>query len=185
MDTAKTARDAGYDLSAPFLLAPGGTRIIQIQPTLRCNLSCAHCYTESGPDRPEEISLESLEGFLSEAGSIGYQYVGISGGEPLLWKGLEDLLGFAKGAGFSTSVTTNGTLLDANRAARLFGCVDLVAVRVDGPPEEHAAMRGSQTAFPSMCNGLSALRDAGIPFVLAFTLIGTPPIAVGICKPRI
>jgi len=170
MDTAKVARDVGYNFSAPFLLAPGGIRIIQIQPTLRCNLRCAHCYTESGPDRHEEISLESLEGFLSEAGSLGYQYVGISGGEPLLWKGLEDFLGFAKGAGFSTSVTTNGTLLDANRAARLYGHVDLFAVSVDGPPEQHAAMRGSQTAFPSMRNGLSALRDAGIPFVLAFTL---------------
>ena len=32
MDTAKVARSAGYDFSAPFLLAPGGTRIIQIQP---------------------------------------------------------------------------------------------------------------------------------------------------------
>ena len=96
MDTAKVVRDAGYNFSAPFLLASGGTRIIQIQPTLRCNLRCAHCYTESGPDRHEEISLESLKGFLSEAGSLGYQYVGISGGEPLLWRGLEDFLANTK-----------------------------------------------------------------------------------------
>lgn len=170
MDSSSVTGAEGCDLSSPFLLAPGGTRLIQVQPTLRCNLRCAHCYSESGPDRRGELSLKSLKGFISEAGRLGYRYVGVSGGEPLLWAGLEGFLDFALSEGFSTSVTTNGTLLDEERAARLQGRACIVAVSVDGPPEEHAAIRGSTTAFASMRRGLSALRGAGVPFTLAFTL---------------
>ncbi len=170
MIEAEKASTVGYNLSSPFLLSPSGTRIIQVQPTLRCNLRCKHCYTESGPDRHSELPLDSLKGFLGEAKLLGYQYVGVSGGEPLLWKGLESFLDFAQDEGFSTSITTNGTLLNKDNVTKLRGKVGIVAVSVDGPPEDHAIMRNSTTAFHSMHSGLSVLRDAGVPFTLAFTL---------------
>ncbi len=170
MDPARQAVDAGYDLSAPFLFASGGVRLIQIQPTLRCNLRCAHCYSESGPDKRGELPLASLARFVTDARELGYGYVGVSGGEPFLWSALDDFLDVVSDLHFSSSVTTNGTLLSPRRAARLRGRVGLIAVSVDGPPADHAAIRGSPTAFASMQKGLSVLRDAGIPFTLAFTL---------------
>jgi organic radical activating enzyme len=107
---------------------------------------------------------------MTEARQLGYGYVGVSGGEPLLWRHLEEFLAFAKGTGFSTSISTNGTLLTRQQAARLRDLVGLVAVSVDGPPEDHAVIRDSPTAFSQMQAGLSMLRAAGIPFTLAFTL---------------
>lgn len=159
-----------FDLLSPSLLAQDGTRLVEIQPTLRCNLRCKHCYSESGPSRRGDLALESLKGFLAQAGDLGYGYVGVSGGEPLLWEGLESFLDFALDEGFSTSVTTNGTLLNEKKAAGLRGRAGIVAVSVDGPPEEHAAIRGSTSAFPAMQRGLAVLRDAGVPFSISFTL---------------
>ncbi len=159
-----------YDLSSPFLLSPGGIRLIEIQPSLKCNLRCKHCYSESGPDQNGALPLDALTGLLSQAKGIGYSYVGVSGGEPLLWEDLYAFLDSARAIGFSTSVSTNGTLLDATKAKMLKGRAGIVAVSVDGPPERHAALRGSPTAFPRMLEGLAALRDAGVPFSLAFTL---------------
>lgn len=173
MEIPKTPEPTGdnrYDLTTPFLLNAGGTRLIELQPTLRCNLRCAHCYSESDPDRRGELPLSSLTGFLESAANLGYGYVGVSGGEPLLWSHLEDFLDFARSTGFSTSITTNATLLTPKRAAALHGRTDLVAVSVDGPPADHAAIRGSDWAFPAMQRGLAALREEGIPFTLAFTL---------------
>lgn len=170
MGEANRSPDVGYDLASPFLLTPGSTRLIQIQPTQRCNLRCIHCYSESGPDRQGDLPYKSLVRFLAEARDLGYNYVGVSGGEPLLWKDLDRFLDFARDTGFSTSVSTNGTLLDRSRAARFRGRAGLVAVSVDGPPDDHALMRGSKTAFRSMRAGLSALRDEAVPFALAFTL---------------
>jgi len=159
-----------YDLASPFLFTPGSVRLVQIQPTLQCNLRCRHCYSESSPEHHEVIPLRKLQGFLLEAGQLGYNYVGVSGGEPLLWRDLESFLEFALAEGFSTSVSTNGTLLNRVRAERLRDLTGLVAVSVDGPPKDHAAIRDSPTAFPMMQAGLSVLREAGIPFTLAFTL---------------
>lgn len=72
--------------------------------------------------------------------------------------------------GFSTALTTNGTLLTPKRVAGLREHLQLVAVSVDGPPVEHAAMRGSDTAFGSLCHGLELLKDSGLPYSIAFTL---------------
>ena len=93
----------------------------------------------------------------------------MSGGEPLLWPDLEPFLEAALDAGFSTSVITNGTLITAQRAARLRRLAGLVAVSVDGPPKDHAAIRGP-AAFDGMRRGLMALRDEEVTFALVFTL---------------
>jgi MoaA/NifB/PqqE/SkfB family radical SAM enzyme len=158
------------DLSFPFLLGTGGTRLIQIQSTSRCNLRCLHCYAEGSADKSDELSLKQLRGFLSESFDMGYRYIGVSGGEPLLWRDLLDFLEFSNKVGFSTAVTTNGTLLNRDLARKLQGLAGIVAVSVDGPPEEHAKIRRSTTAFTLMKHGLSVLRDANVPFTLSFTL---------------
>lgn len=159
--------------SSPSLLAKGGLRLIQVQPTLNCNLRCRHCYSESGPGKVGALSGERLGAFLGEARGLGYGYVGVSGGEPLVWADLDRFLGMARELGYSTAVVTNGTLLTPARAQALKQRAGVVAVSVDGPPEEHAAMRGSDTAFPRMVQGLSVLRSEGVPFVLVFTLSRT------------
>lgn len=154
----------------PFLLAPGGLRIIQVQATRRCNLRCRHCYSESGPDRAGAIPLSDLLRLLREARALRYGYVGVSGGEPLLWPDLDRFLAAALDLGFSTSVTTNGTLLTPRRARALRALARLVAVSVDGPQEDHDLMRGTPGAFAAMRRGVSALREAGVPFTIVFTL---------------
>lgn len=173
MKAPKTTRptdEPAYDFSSPFLLATAGTRLIQIQPTLKCNLRCAHCYSESDPEQRGELSLGSLTGFFESAADLGYSYVGVSGGEPFLWSHLDEFLDFAKLLGFSTSISTNAMLITPRRASVLRGRADLVAVSVDGPPADHAAIRGSERAFPAMKRGLAALREAGVRFSLSFTL---------------
>jgi MoaA/NifB/PqqE/SkfB family radical SAM enzyme len=170
LNTCEAAPATAFDLATPFLLKSGGTRVIEVQPTLRCNLRCAHCYSESGPEHSGELSLSSLAGFMQSAAALGYRYVGVSGGEPLLWSPLEGFLDLAHSTGFSTSFTTNATLLTPARAAALRGRADLVAVSVDGRPVEHAAIRGSARAFSFMKRGLAVLRDAGLHFSLVFTL---------------
>jgi len=147
--------------------------LIQVQPTLNCNLRCRHCYSESGPGKVGALSGDLLGAFLGEARELGYGYVGVSGGEPLVWTDLDRFLGMARELGYSTAVVTNGTLLTPARARALKQRAGVVAVSVDGPPEEHAAMRGSETAFPRMVQGLSVLRAEGVPFVLVFTLSRT------------
>jgi MoaA/NifB/PqqE/SkfB family radical SAM enzyme len=145
-------------------------RILQLHPTLRCNLACRHCYSTSGPTRAETLPVQLLEGAVEDAGREGYGVVSVSGGEPLLYRPLSRLLERAHDVGMVTTVTTNGLLLTPRNLASLTGRVDLVAISLDGRPSTHDRMRGSPRAFSTLLSRLSALRDSGIPFGFIVTV---------------
>ena len=144
--------------------------IIQIHPTLRCNLRCLHCYSTSSPEQATTLSLDTLCQALSDARAEGYNAVGVSGGEPLIYPALPELLHHAHSLGMFTTVTTNGLLLSQKRLEALRGAIDLMAISVDGVPESHDRMRNKAGAFNKMKEKLQLVRDAGIPFGFIFTL---------------
>jgi len=152
--------------------APTGTsRIFQVHPLRTCNLRCLHCYSESAPVRQEHLSPEIIWEAISAAAADGYDVVGFSGGEPLLYEPLGELLAATRKLGVRFSVTTNGMLLDERRVSWLRDSGNcLVAISLDGEPESHNRMRGSARAFESMRDRLPLLREAGIAFGFIFTL---------------
>jgi Fe-coproporphyrin III synthase len=107
---------------------------------------------------------------VSDAAREGYNVVSLSGGEPLLYKPLRELLRHAREHGMSTTVTTNGMLLTEGRVHELRNLVDIVAISLDGVPASHNKVRGSVRAFEIMSSRLAALRASGINFGFIFTL---------------
>lgn len=144
--------------------------VIQIHPTRRCNLSCQHCYSTSGPTQSHELGVEAIESFLSEAVHEGFNVVGVSGGEPLTYAALPRLLASARSLGYYTTVTTNGLLLNEKKIAELAPYVSLLAISMDGLPETHNRLRGSPQTFEKVRANVARLRDAGITFGFIFTL---------------
>jgi MoaA/NifB/PqqE/SkfB family radical SAM enzyme len=143
---------------------------LQIHPTLRCNLRCAHCYSDSGPWARSALASGRVVEAIAYAAELGYERLSVSGGEPLLYGGLREILLAARDYGMRTTVTTNGMLLDPRRLAVLQGAIDLVAVSVDGPAQLHDAIRMRAGAFARTELGLRALAEARIPFGIAHTL---------------
>ncbi|WP_323117818.1 radical SAM protein [Burkholderia alba] len=148
----------------------GQLPVIQIHPSLRCNLSCGHCYSHSGPSAALRLDLATACDAVSDAARMGYRVVSVSGGEPMLYDGLVELLDHAKSLRLLTTVTSNGFFLDAKHLDALRGRVDLLALSLDGPPALHNAMRGSPRAFQRLAAGLANVRRAGIEFGFIHTL---------------
>jgi MoaA/NifB/PqqE/SkfB family radical SAM enzyme len=152
-------------------VTPSGEReppSLQIHPTRRCNLACRHCYTNSGPSFVEQLPIQILIGVLGDARSLGYEYLAISGGEPLLYRGLPALLDVADQLGFTTTVTTNAALV-TERSAAMLANVDAVAVSIDGDPSGHDGIRGAGS-FASVRRGLARLEAAGARVGIITTL---------------
>ena len=145
------------------------SRIVQIHPTRRCNLTCQHCYSESGPGIRGELSLELLLDLVRDAAAERYDYLAISGGEPLMWRGLMPLLAAGRSAGMTVTLTTNGTLVTSEVARRLADATSYVAVSVDGAPGSHDRIRG-EGSFARMQRGVSLLRSAGVKVGVIWTL---------------
>lgn len=144
--------------------------VLQVHPSRRCNLACAHCYTSSGPGAREELDIGLLGACLEDARAFGYRQLAVSGGEPLLYPSLAELLSRARALGMVTTVTTNGMLARRERWEPLAALVDLAAISIDGRPAEHDELRRAEGAFASAVAGMSVVRASGVPFGLIFTL---------------
>lgn len=151
----------------------GQTRVVQIHPSRRCNLRCLHCYSSSSPDQRDKLEVTLLFNAVSDAAAEGYHWVSVSGGEPLMYSPLYELLQHTHACGLHTALTTNGMLLDGRRLDKLSGLIDLIAISIDGVPESHNRIRASPRAFEVMCSRLQGLREREIPFGFIFTLTQT------------
>ncbi|GGC54484.1 hypothetical protein GCM10011504_36080 [Siccirubricoccus deserti] len=145
-------------------------RVLQIHVTRRCNLRCLHCYSSSGPEFRDALPEGLVCDAITDAAALGYGMLAVSGGEPMLYRPLAQILGHARRQGLATAITTNGMLLDHRRLEPLRGILSFIAVSLDGPQEAHDRMRARPGAFAAMAERLAALRDSGIPFGFLFTL---------------
>ena len=89
---------------------------LRISVTDRCNLRCTYCMPEEGiplVDHSEILTFNEIEEFTRVAVSSGVNKVRITGGEPLVRKGITELVRrLASIEGITDlSMTTNGQLL--------------------------------------------------------------------------
>jgi pyrroloquinoline quinone biosynthesis protein E len=88
--------------------------------THRCPLRCTYC---SNPvalaPREAELDPATWTRVIREAAEMGVLQLHLSGGEPLLFEGLDDLVREAQGAGLYTNLITSGWGLTPARAKRL------------------------------------------------------------------
>lgn len=90
---------------------------LRVSITDRCNLRCVYCMPEKGVNllnHNEIISYEDILRFVNILANHGVNKVRITGGEPLVRKGVAGFIeNLSKIAGISDiSMTTNGVLLD-------------------------------------------------------------------------
>jgi len=89
---------------------------LRVSLTDRCNLRCVYCMPPAGvPWKPHGsiLSLEQIGQIVEVAAGLGFRKVRLTGGEPLVRKGIVSLVAnIAELPGIEeVSMTTNGTLL--------------------------------------------------------------------------
>lgn len=139
-----------------------------IHVTNRCNLSCTHCLFRSSPKEDDTLSHETLLKHINEAYSLGCRLFVLSGGEPLVYpKILELIEAILSHVGTSVVLLTNGLLLE-----KIFTCKDFERARIrfqislDGLPQEHDAIRG-KGSFEKLKTNLAWLQAEGYAFSLS------------------
>jgi organic radical activating enzyme len=132
--------------------------------TNRCNFACRHCLRQSAT--PEDLSLETAERILDEAKAYGFNQVSITGGEPLVYPHLQELIKKIVDHGYSFNMVTNGydfkawaPFLKSVRPHILF-----VAFSVEGATRAtHDAMRRAGS-WDRLSEAFLACRQNKIPF---------------------
>ncbi|MFC1462044.1 radical SAM/SPASM domain-containing protein [Verrucomicrobiota bacterium] len=127
---------------------------LMISVTNDCNLRCQGCWVT--PSKPATtMSSETLDRVISESKAKGSYFFGILGGEPLMYKGLFDVLAGHPDCYFQ--IFTNGTLLteDIARQMRKLGNISPL-VSVEGLEKVSDERRGGSGVYGRAIDGLTA-----------------------------
>ena len=150
---------------------------LSIEVTTHCNLACPHCFARAGNVKPSSLPVNLVKKIVAEGYDTGYRRLHITGGEPLLWEGLWELLDYAFGVGYEVLfMNTNGTLLTADLSKRLSAYNRLsISVSLEGSQAFHDRMR-SKDSYRRAVHAIEKALQAGIGlFVFTMATKGLLP----------
>jgi len=151
---------------------------LRISVTDRCNLRCMYCMPEEGVCKKEHediLSLEEIYQVVKACAELGIKKVRITGGEPLVRKGLTGLI--EKVASLEgireVALTTNGILLPQYAKELKAAGLDRVNISLDTMNEEKYSYITRMGSLGDVKSGIDAAVEAGLePIKLNTVLIG-------------
>jgi radical SAM protein with 4Fe4S-binding SPASM domain len=142
---------AGHEPPAPL-------RSIKMKITSQCNLRCEMCRYWQIAD--EQLPIEVMLAGLESAASLGCQKVHLSGGEVTLHPDLVETIRRGAELGMRVSLTTNGILMDKERARQWIDAgLRSASFSLDGANrKKHDRIRGVAGAFKRTVRAIRTLR---------------------------
>jgi len=140
---------------------------LRISVTDRCNLRCTYCMPEEGvPWRPHDeiLRYEEIETIVRAAAELGITKVRLTGGEPLVRAGIDDLVRkIARIPGIDDlAMTTNGILLARHAESLANAGLHRLNVSLDTLDEQRFRRITRCGDLTDVLAGLQAARRTGL-----------------------
>jgi cyclic pyranopterin phosphate synthase len=142
---------------------------LRISITDRCNYRCVYCRTGTNGAAYAELAFDDYLRMARLLVSLGVTKIRLTGGEPLLRKGVVDFvrelsnLRTTEGCKPDLAMTTNGHLLAEVAAPLKAAGLDRVTVSMDAvDPDRFARITRVANGFDSVLSGIRASRRAGL-----------------------
>lgn len=142
--------------------------LLQLQYNYSCNFKCKHCAIEKFKklDQPT-LSVDEVKGIADQADQMGLASICISGGEPLIFHDLEDVINAIGPKRFCISVDTNGYFLTEDKILWLVEKgVDRIHLSIDGLESNHSAFRGNKASWEKCINSLELCKEHGLGVII-------------------
>lgn len=151
-------------------------RDLRISVTDRCNFRCTYCMPREVFDsdyafmpHSSLLSFEEIERLARLFVQLGTEKIRLTGGEPLLRKNIETLIGMLsalrtpQGEPLDLTLTTNGSLLARKARALADAGLKRVTVSLDAlDAARFATMSDSRVTPDDVLRGIDAAADAGL-----------------------
>jgi MoaA/NifB/PqqE/SkfB family radical SAM enzyme len=149
-----------------------GTPIIDIAYNYGCDLSCDHCTAWRGrwmrPGGARKLNPQDLRRISDEAHELGLAQFCISGGEPTIFKDLDEVILALQPDKFHLAMSTHGHYLTKEKSAHLKSLgLDKVKISLDDfNPELHDANRHHPGAYQKALAAMFNAQEAGLSVVI-------------------
>jgi MoaA/NifB/PqqE/SkfB family radical SAM enzyme len=142
--------------------------IVEIEYDYICNLHCKHCLAARRTKKIRKLSPADVHDIALQADALGLAQFIISGGEPLMFKDLEQIFEAIMPERFQISLSTNGLLLTHDKAVWLKRLgLDKIKISVDSIDElAHNNNRGNDSSFSKAMAALNIADEVGFQTII-------------------
>lgn len=140
--------------------------------THRCPLHCPYCSNPLELIRGDaELSTDDWKRVFSQARELGVLQLGLSGGEPLVRKDLEELAAHARGIGLYSTLVTSGLGLTRKRAEALRDAgLEHIQVSIQDSDTESAERIAGVSSVKQKRAAIALVKELGFAFSINVVL---------------
>ena len=115
--------------------------VTHINITHKCNLKCKYCYG-AYPNKQlnNDIPIERWLELIDELAKMGTKRINIGGGEPLVRKDIDKIIGHIRKRGILVNINTNGHLVKSR--LDVIKKVNTLCISIDGDEKTHDVSKG-------------------------------------------
>jgi radical SAM protein with 4Fe4S-binding SPASM domain len=150
------------------LKSKGPVFIVPWRCTFECDSNCLHCASADKKAALDEVNTEEAKKIVDQVADFGATYFGITGGQPFLRMDLFEVLDYATKKGLSTSIITDGRLLDKEASKKIVKNQTKISISIDGSKKTNDAIRG-KGAYEAAISAIKKLSREKLLNVLVYT----------------
>lgn len=142
--------------------------ILQFQYDYRCNFRCEHCCTAKMQKKQRWFTIKDVRELSRQADELGLAHFTITGGEPLLFQDLDELVTAIDPKKFFIAMDSNGWYLDADKAKHLQSIgIGKVHLSLDSiSPIDHDSFRRKEGSHARVLTAIDASLNAGLSVLI-------------------
>lgn len=146
----------------------GSIAIIQFQYNYACNFSCTHCSISRMKKDARSLAIPDVKNIADQADAMGLGHWVITGGEPLVFKDMDQLVEAVGPERFYISSDTNGYLMTDEKARHMEAIgIDKIQMSLDSiRPSDHDAFRKKDSAFERAMRCIDAVKKTGMKLII-------------------
>src|SRR3990167_1634319 len=143
---------------------------IQLEYDYRCNFRCEHCAIEAfkKPGKGHrKLTVPDVKSIADQADKMGLASICISGGEPLIFPELKDLVDAIDPKRFSVSMDTSGWFLNEEKIKWLVDIgLDRIHLSIDGLEADHDKFRRKEGSWQRCIDALPLCKKHGLGVIV-------------------
>jgi len=142
--------------------------MIELEP--RCNFKCQFCFNKISFAKKgrniNRLSPDYIKRIIDSAKRAGIKIIRFTGGEPLLYPEIVEVMKFTKKKGMEVRLNTNGSLINSEVAKKFKGIVDNILIPIESwSNAREDKITGFKNALKKKIKAVKLLKNAGIPVV--------------------
>lgn len=143
-----------------------------IHVTQDCNLKCPYCYSKNKlRNKHMDLSVEEWQKGITIIKDAGFERLVFSGGEPLMYHGIDKILEYCKHIGYKEiDLISNGLLVNDENIIFLKKYVDNLCISLDGYDEETNSPTRGKNNFDKVIENIAKLRRNLVPVNIIATI---------------